>query len=157
MFQFHSPWNAPQCSTSQLENFSAFSARLFAAGTNSLSAGCAIERAPFAAAIFNGVWKKPLSEDFEPYACAAMQWVLHAGAQLFEMCTKKAEFTRFPSTWEGWQTKFERVASAQALSERSREMALWTLRKMEQIERDGVSTNVVEEYGLRHRVDSPEH
>jgi hypothetical protein len=114
-----------------------------------MEAGCAIFREPFAMAIFNGIWKRPLLAEFEPHACASAQWIFYAGAQLFEMCEKNSGLRR--DVWLEWRKKFERITGSAQLSNRCRQTALQAVHRMAKIEEEGVTTNIVSEREMSYR------
>lgn len=127
-----------------MENFASFSARAFARGIYTLEAGCTIFRSPFATIDHS----KSLPDDYSEQACAAAQWILHAGVQLFEMCEKHAGRTKGRLTWDLWRTKFKAISDAENLGEHCRQLASQALQAMAHIEKTGTTTNVVYEYGM---------
>lgn len=85
--------------------------------------------------------------DYDPHACAAAQWLLYAGAELFEMCEMRA-FGFSKSSWEVWRVKFTAIEASGTLSDHCRQTAGKVLQRMKQIEEAGIATNVVHEYNL---------
>lgn len=64
------------------------------------------------------------------------------------MCEKHEGHTKGPSTWTTWRIKFKAISSATNLENHCRDLADKALQTMERIESAGVTTNVLEEYGM---------
>ena len=130
-------------------NFSAFLARLLAAGVVEATRLSALIRpSPFGS-------RKPSgdsAEQYTPYASAAAEWIIYAGDVLFEMCEKdtliqigKQKWTR--TLWESWKVKFDAIAEIDQFSTHSRTLASLAANRMREIESTGITSNVVEKFG----------
>lgn len=89
---------------------------------------------------------RPLPDDYDPHACAAAQWLIYAGAELFEMCEMSAGYRK--SSWEVWRVKFTAIQAAPNLSEHCRQLAGKVLQRMKEVEDVGITTNVVHDHGI---------
>ncbi|KAI0848547.1 hypothetical protein F5Y00DRAFT_270056 [Daldinia vernicosa] len=134
-------------------NFSAFLARLLAAGvadTNTLSA---LRRpSPFATSHQDRILHD--LPRHEPYAAAAAQWIIYAGDVLFELCEKRilvevGSLRYSPALWRVWSVKFKAFAESNDPSTETREFARQAVDKMGQCKRDGINPakSVVEKFG----------
>ncbi|KAI0118983.1 hypothetical protein F4814DRAFT_222812 [Daldinia grandis] len=134
-------------------NFSAFLARLLAAGiadTNTLSA---LRRpSPFATSHQDHISQEV--PRYEPYAAAAAQWIIYAGEALFELCENRIlvevgslRYSR--ALWHVWSVKFKVFAESNEAGAEAREFARRAVDKMDRCKRDGVdpAKSVVEKFG----------
>ncbi|KAJ6440032.1 MFS monocarboxylate transporter [Purpureocillium lavendulum] len=147
-----------QTSAISYANFSAFLARLLASEVAEATRLSALIRpSPFAtgnpltSAAYTDV--SEAARHYEPWACAAAQWILHAVDVLYEMCDKetiveigKQKWTL--ALWNGWRSRFETVATTEQFSSAARELASAALKKMAEAEKKGVVTNVVDKFGF---------
>ena len=131
-------------------NFSAFLARLLAAGVVETTSLCALtssefgRSSPTAKATASHADADAAAREYEPYAAAAAQWIVQGGPALYEMCVKDVVFQigRKKWTlalWESWKTKFEAVSKDDRYSSPTREMAKQALEKMAILENEGVA------------------
>nr|POE48937.1 hypothetical protein CFP56_39034 [Quercus suber] len=132
------------------QNFSAFSARLLSNGViEATRLSALVPPSPFATKSPN----RSTAGHYEPYAGAAAQWILHAGAALFEMCEKETlveigAYKWTPTVWKNWKQKFEAVGTTETLSRECRELAAKVVEHMSKIERDGITTEIVSTFGF---------
>jgi len=139
-------------------NFSAFLARLLHSEVVEATRLCALIRpSPFATGNPLTSTAYPdaseAAQHYEPWAVAAGQWILHAAEVLYEMGEKETltEIGRqkwTPALWNGWKSRFAAVANAEEFSSKAREVASKALEKMAEVEREGVTTNVVDTFGF---------
>lgn len=94
---------------------------------------------------------KTARDCFEPYVCAAAQWIIYAGPEVFEMCQKHTRRTGGRIQWDRWKQRFELLATADHFSDRVRGVILSAAQRMAEIEEAGVTTNVVDHFGLLYR------
>ena len=142
-------------------NFSAFLARLFASDVaNTFSLSALVARGAFMKIPPRLPEAMPAGYQYshcEPYALAAVQWISYAGSELFEMCEKYTICTPGGrKQWDKWKRKFEVLAEAEYIGERSRRVMKAALIRMEEIEKEEVATNIVDHFGLLHLDDDGE-
>lgn len=134
-------------------NFSAFLARLLV--------GQVAEATRLSALIRPSVFATKTSqtyENYEPWASVAAQWILYSGDALYEMCDKETiiEIGKQKWTialWNGWRPKFKVVAETERFSVKARTFASAALEKMAEVERNGVTTDVVANFGFTSMKD----
>lgn len=129
-------------------NFHAYLAKLFASGVVALDGW-----AKFSSHGFLQL-SPPYShspESCEPYVLASVQWMLHAGPELFEMCDQKAYGALMYNKgwWERWKGRFVEVADPEeGFSEETQAMAKRALEKMDYAETVGCGElSMIEHYG----------
>nr|POE94698.1 hypothetical protein CFP56_16935 [Quercus suber] len=144
------PVGAPQADRSDdpapsYQNFSAFLARLLSGGVVEATRLSALVRP----SLFGD--KSPSGSSaarYEPYVCAAAQWILHAGRALFEMCEKETvveigPYKWTPAVWKMWKVKFVTVLEMEQFGEKCHELVARVVERMSEIEQEGVTTDVV--------------
>lgn len=95
--------------------------------------------------------RKPKVEPavYEAWLAAGAQWLLVAGAELFEMCSRQVHppgrsVAWTNAHWDNWRLKFEIAAQRQMeYGNETRGLAARVMHEMIAIERAGVTTNVV--------------
>lgn len=129
-------------------NFSAFLARLLAAGVVQTTRMSALidKSSAFAtsgpSSIAPYVDTAEAVRHHEPYVGVAAQWILHAGDVVYEMCTRRAlasigspRWTQ--ERWNGWKNKFEIIAMDERFGKPARDFAARAAFRMGQLERQG--------------------
>lgn len=134
-------------------NFSAFLARLLAGQVAEATRLSALIR-PSAFATQNA----EIYENYEPWASAAAQWILYSGEALYEMCDRETiiEIGKQKWTialWNAWRSKFKIVAETDRFSTQARTFASAALEKMAEVEKNGVTTDVVAKFGFTSMKD----
>jgi hypothetical protein len=101
------------------------------------------------------------AQQYENALRDAAQWIFHAGDALFEMCVKETlieipgpKWT--PAVWNAWKVKFEEAGQADSLGEEGRGIAETALKRMGDVEKCGVTTNVCEIFGFTSIKDDDE-
>ncbi|CAG8949287.1 hypothetical protein HYFRA_00004912 [Hymenoscyphus fraxineus] len=143
-------------------NYSSFLARLLEAGVCEVTNLSALLTGPFASS--NKSFTKPLSFtgtkdptdmafEYEPYICAAAQWILFAPKALREMTEKRVRvrpmeklFTH--DLWEAWKEKFGAVVRDGRFCREARGLAGEVVSRMEEMERMETPDFVVERLGF---------
>lgn len=139
-------------------NFSAFLARLLA---GDISAGinlCALIRRPESPFCTQKIaWTAKFADSteqakrYQPYACAAAQWILYAGEALFELCNKDIRgfgFKWSKALWESWKAKFEEVKDDKRFTDPARDFAHKAVARMNILEEGKGKIGIIEKFGL---------
>jgi hypothetical protein len=120
-----------------MRNFAAFAARLFAGGiVDSSDVGR-----------LSGI-DPPFSSKSRADESAQALWIIHAGRPLFEMCGMNEQRTNGRDTWDNWKIKFAAIAEDSDLDTTCRDLAAEAVKTMGQVEKEGITTNVVFDYGF---------
>ncbi|XXH05598.1 hypothetical protein Hte_012030 [Hypoxylon texense] len=125
-------------------NYSAFLARLLAKGVAEVTRLSALTlRSPFHRS-FPSLAKTDIDSaeavrHYEPYACAAAQWMIFAAEALCEMCNEGVlvaigEQRWTQGLWDARKTNFEYVARDERFSEQARDYAAQAAERMVQAE-----------------------
>ncbi|CAG8981876.1 hypothetical protein HYALB_00014007 [Hymenoscyphus albidus] len=143
-------------------NYSSFLARLLEAGVCEVTNLSALLTGPFASS--NKSFTKPLgftgtkdpievASEYEPYICAAAQWILFAPKALREMTEKRVRvrpmeklFTQ--DLWEAWKEKFGAVVRDGRFGGEVRGLAGEVVGRMEGMEGREIPDFVVERLGF---------
>ncbi|KAI0478186.1 hypothetical protein F4859DRAFT_478927 [Xylaria cf. heliscus] len=134
-------------------NFSAFLARALGGGVGEVTRLSALIRpSPFATSKAS---QSQLSPQYEPYAAAAAQWILHAGDVLFEMCQKRVMVDLgsqrwTPSRWDSWKANFEIIKDDSRFGSHARQLAARAQERMARIEEQGINAteSVIQKFGF---------
>lgn len=132
-------------------NFSAFVARLLASGVCQTIRLTPLKHQLFMRGL--GVSDEGRARRYEPYVCAAAQWILHAGDALYYMCEKrilveigKKRFTL--PMWNNWKAKFETVMKNTLFADQTREWAAKVGHRMGKLEEHGYADGTKEIVGM---------
>lgn len=148
-------------------NFSAFLARLLAGGISAgigLSALIRRPESPFCTQRI--AWTAKFADSFEqgqryqPYACAAAQWIIYAGDSLSELCNNDirgfgVKWSR--TLWDSWKAKFEEVVDDKRFIDSARDLARKAVVCMIQLEEGKGKTGTVQKFGLTSWREEEEH
>lgn len=130
-------------------NFTAFMARVFAAGVMDTTRFSALHSDQFLG--LHWPYNKQADQS-EPYVRAAAEWMMHAAAAMWEVCDRKAYAARAFNAkwWARWEARFQRVAEGDSgFSPTAREAAVGALKQMEAAKEGRlVEPSVIESLGL---------
>ncbi|KAF2149066.1 hypothetical protein K461DRAFT_282539 [Myriangium duriaei CBS 260.36] len=143
---FQSEFAASPEDCKRFVNYSAFLARLLAAGVVDTTRIFDFTTREFRTT--DPTRRTSGFDEYETRVAATAQWVFQAGPAVFEMCEKSAVaepggFWWTRTTWENMKTKFNAVAGSSKYTQATRDTAARAVARMEAIEREGVTTDVV--------------